>query len=122
MAKRPCMGKPGCRAMVWRGVCDACAPTPSARARSDAARPSAHKRGYTRRWDARSKRRLREHPFCVGYPLGKHGAVLVLATVTDHIRPHKGDQTLFEAEDNLQSLCETCHNTKTATEDGGFGR
>ena len=46
----------------------------------------------------------------------------VLATVTDHVTPHKGDETLFWDEDNHQSLCETCHDVKTVTEDGGFGR
>jgi 5-methylcytosine-specific restriction protein A len=45
------------------------------------------------------------------------------ATVVDHIIPHQGDMTLFwDADSNWQSLCKTCHDRKTATEDGGFGR
>jgi 5-methylcytosine-specific restriction protein A len=40
----------------------------------------------------------------------------------DHIRPHKGDRGLLYANENVQSLCESCHSRKTATEDGGFGR
>lgn len=40
--------------------------------------------------------------------------------VTDHIAAHRGDQTLFWAEWNLQPLSKRQHDTKTATEDGGF--
>ena len=44
------------------------------------------------------------------------------ATVVDHIKPHLGDYGLFWESDNHQSMCKTCHDIKTATEDGGFGR
>lgn len=44
------------------------------------------------------------------------------STVVDHIKPHKGDQQLFWSKANHQALCKECHDTKTATEDGGFGR
>ncbi|MDD4570646.1 MAG: HNH endonuclease signature motif containing protein [Tepidanaerobacteraceae bacterium] len=40
------------------------------------------------------------------------------ATVVDHIKPHKGDVKLFFDINNLQSLCKTCHDRKTAKEDG----
>lgn len=42
------------------------------------------------------------------------------AEVTDHIIPHRGDATLFWGEWNLQTLSKSQHDTKTATEDGGF--
>lgn len=42
------------------------------------------------------------------------------AAVTDHIVPHRGDQTLFWAEWNFQALSKRQHDTKTATADGGF--
>ena len=42
--------------------------------------------------------------------------------VVDHIIPHKGDKVLFWDRSNWQPLCKTCHDTKTAREDGGFGR
>lgn len=35
---------------------------------------------------------------------------VVVADVVDHIRPHKGDETLFFDADNLQSLCKECHD------------
>lgn len=30
--------------------------------------------------------------------------------VADHVVPHRGDERLFWAEDNVQTLCTTCHN------------
>jgi 5-methylcytosine-specific restriction protein A len=53
------------------------------------------------------------HPLCV-----KCGRA---ASLVDHILPHKGNQELFWNSDNWQSMCATCHNIKTASEDGGFG-
>lgn len=43
------------------------------------------------------------------------------ANVVDHIIPHRGDQDKFWDYDNWQALCKTCHDIKTAKEDGGFG-
>ncbi|EKZ1926205.1 TPA: HNH endonuclease signature motif containing protein [Stenotrophomonas maltophilia] len=40
------------------------------------------------------------------------------ATEVDHI---DGDDS-NNADSNLQPLCRTCHSTKTARENGGFGR
>ena len=41
------------------------------------------------------------------------------AEVVDHIRPHKGDESLFFDPNNLQSLCATHHNRdKQMTERG----
>jgi 5-methylcytosine-specific restriction protein A len=40
----------------------------------------------------------------------------------DHKQPHHGDDVLMYAWSNLQSLTAECHNRKTATQDGGFGR
>ena len=37
-----------------------------------------------------------------------------LATVVDHIKPHRGDTELFWDESNWQSLCKQCHDRKTA--------
>jgi 5-methylcytosine-specific restriction protein A len=42
---------------------------------------------------------------------------LVKATVVDHIVPHRGDVKLFWDENNWQSLCKSCHDHKTMTED-----
>jgi 5-methylcytosine-specific restriction protein A len=39
----------------------------------------------------------------------------------DHIVSHHGDEALFWDEDNLQALCKSCHDKKTAREDGRWG-
>lgn len=44
------------------------------------------------------------------------------ATVVDHRKPHNGDDGLMYAWDNLQAMTKPCHDRKTATQDGGFGR
>ncbi|WEG14915.1 HNH endonuclease [Pullulanibacillus sp. KACC 23026] len=42
---------------------------------------------------------------------------------TDHIKPVSGpNDPLFWDPNNHQALCVSCHSTKTAKEDGGFGR
>lgn len=68
-------------------------------------------RGYNYRWQKVRRMYLRENPLCV--ECLKEGWVIP-ATVVDHIEPHRGDQDKFWNEDNLQSLCESCHNRKTA--------
>jgi len=64
---------------------------------------------------------LRDHPLCTGRACVENGRVTP-ATVVDHKTPHRGDMALFWDRSNWQSLCKTCHDRKTATEDGGFGR
>jgi 5-methylcytosine-specific restriction protein A len=36
--------------------------------------------------------------------------------VVDHIQPHRGNWARFIDRDNLQSLCKSCHDRKTALE------
>lgn len=88
------------------------------RRRYDRERGTAAQRGYDARWRRARKRFLAENPLCV--ECLKEGR-LTPATRVDHIVPHKGDLKLFWDETNWQPLCESCHNKKTAREDGGFG-
>lgn len=82
-------------------------------------RMSASKRGYNSRWRKARETYLLSHPFCVRcLELGRYEK----ATVVDHIIPHKGNSSLFWNRDNWQPLCKCCHDRKTATEDGGFGK
>lgn len=76
-------------------------------------RPSSGARGYTSKWREARAAFLQHHPRCA---CGNH------ASVVDHIKPHKGDMTLFWDRLNWQPLCKRCHDRKTATQDGGFGR
>lgn len=85
---------------------------------SIADRDSATKRGYDRRWRKARMMHLVRNPLCV---MCLARGETTQATVVDHIVPHKGDPVKFWDSDNWQSLCVTDHNSKTATEDGGFG-
>jgi 5-methylcytosine-specific restriction protein A len=40
-----------------------------------------------------------------------------MATVVDHIRPHRGDAALFWDPSNWQPLCKRHHDVKTRNED-----
>ena len=116
---KPC-SKPGCGTLCEGGRCPE--HRSEQRKQADAQRGNAHQRGYGARWQAASKGWLREHPLCA-CPECKEGELrYTAATVVDHIIPHKGDMVLFWDRNNWQSMSKTCHDKKTATEDGGFGR
>lgn len=84
----------------------------------DKNRPTATQRGYNYKWTQQRTKYLRNNPLCVRCA---EKDLITIATVVDHIVPHKGDMDLFWDESNWQSLCKRCHDIKTATEDGGFG-
>ena len=86
---------------------------------ADSQRGTAHQRGYTGAWAKARKRYLAANPICV--ECDKEGR-LTPATEVDHIEPHKGDYDKFWDESNWQSLCKSHHSSKTAREDGGWGR
>lgn len=56
---------------------------------------------------------LMAEPWCRA--CAKRG-VRTRATVVDHITPHRGDWARFTDRGNLQSLCKSCHDRKTALE------
>lgn len=74
-------------------------------------RPSAHRRGYDARWRKESRAFLVsvDHR-CVS--LG--GGCTLIATLVDHIKPHRGDMILFWDRSNWQPLCDHCHNVHKA--------
>lgn len=79
-------------------------------------RPTAAQRGYDARWIRESKQYLAKHPYCVHHlEMGR----MVKSNVVDHKVPHKGDHKLFWDRSNWQALCFSCHNCKTALNDGG---
>lgn len=84
------------------------------RTRPQLKRPSAHQMGYGVIWRRIRMMHLADEPLCQ-----RCGGA---ANVVDHIIPKAQGGT--DDEENLQSLCESCHNRKTACEDGGgtFGR
>ncbi len=106
---------PKCRVKVERGRCE-----PHRKAfqkERDRYRGSAASRGYGRRWQKARKGFLARHPLCVTCDLKN---IVTAATVVDHIKPHRGNQSLFWDRNNWQALCKPCHDRKTATEEGSW--
>ena len=60
-----------------------------------------------RRWRRESRAFLRANPLC---RMCEARGRTTLATVVDHIKPHKGDPALFWDRDNWQGLCATDHS------------
>lgn len=81
---------------------------------ADQRRGSARSRGYDSRWDKARLTFLAAHPLCV--MCEREGRVTV-ATVVDHIRPHRGDQALFWDKDNWQPLCKVHHDSAKQREE-----
>lgn len=80
-------------------------------------RPTARQRGYDRTWELRRAAFLSANPRCAAC-----GGV---ATVADHIVTRRAliarGVSDPDADRYLQPMCATCHNRKTARQDGGFG-
>ena len=75
-------------------------------------------RGYGYRWQQARERFLRSHPLCV---MCKAEGLLTVATIVDHIVPHRGDQERFWDETNWQPLCATHHSKDKQREEGRTG-
>ena len=125
--RRPCSGKGPrrgrCPNLLSPGeyACVECLPyVKAAIRRHDQQRDQSESRGWihSTRWRKGREGHLREYPLCA--ECERQGAVTA-ATLVDHVTPHKGDYGLFWDPTNWQSMCDPCHNRKTATEDGGFG-
>lgn len=67
-------------------------------------RGNANHRGYNRKWRRAAAAWLAAKPLC---GCGR------MATVVDHIVPHRGDMDLFWDSDNWQTMCKGCHDRKT---------
>lgn len=106
---RPCR-HPGCPELTREGYCPQHKPKRAER------RVSAQWHGWYSLpiWtdDLRPTQLLAE-PWC--RECARHGR-RTRATVVDHITPHRGDWARFIDRGNLQSLCKSCHDRKTARE------
>lgn len=110
MAKPPLRLCPVCRRHSYDPTkgrrCDKCAAPKDLR-------PSARERGYDARWERARADYLARHPLCAE---GLRQWRSELATVVDHVRPHRGNRERFWSAENWQGLCEECHNRKTGRE------
>lgn len=68
----------------------------------------------TKRWKALRLYQLGIEPLC---RLCKQVDRLTPACVADHVKPHKGDISMFFDATNLQSLCKPCHDTVKSREE-----
>lgn len=107
---KPC-GKPFCSKLTTGYYCE------DHKKKDTDTRGSAYQRGYDGRWRKYRDSFLSKNPFCV--ECSKEGEYVV-ATVVDHIIPHKGDKELFWQGSNHQQLCKRHHDIKTAREDRGY--
>ncbi len=73
-------------------------------------------RGYTGAWRKARAAYLRAHPLCECDECKALGRVLP-ATVVDHIKPHRGDMSLFWDRTNWQAMSKPCHDRKRARYD-----
>lgn len=74
---------------------------------SDYRRGSARARGYTSAWDKASKGHLVSHPLCLYCALAD---VIEPSSRTDHLYPHRQDQTLFWNRTYWIACCQPCHD------------
>lgn len=70
---------------------------------------------WTARWRHRAKAQLEAEPLCA---MCMARGLVVVATVADHVEPHRGDPDLFWAGP-LQSLCASCHSSDKQREERG---
>ncbi len=116
---KPCR-RPGCPELTHNGYCAKhqakyLDQQRQSKAFYDRKRPSRSKRGYTRRWYRYREGYLQAHPLCINFDDCRRPAEVI-----DHIKPVAAGGEFWDAE-NHQAMCKSCHDRKTATEDGGFG-
>jgi 5-methylcytosine-specific restriction protein A len=115
-APHPC-NSPRCPALTTKRFC-AVHTQESKRAwrvSVESTRPNARERGYDSRWQKARRGYLAKHTLCAECERRQR---VTLATVVDHIVPHRGDMELFWTRSNWQGLCEPHHRIKTAREVG----
>lgn len=102
---------------------------------------SSTQRGYGYAWQKARSGYLRSHPLCVyclrdaAYAVVREmapstailrcaelGLTVPIASVVDHIEPHRGDQVLFWDKANWQSLCGTHHSADKQSEEAAYRR
>lgn len=106
-AHHPC-AQPGCPTLIKNGASRCSAHDLKRRHYALHPRGSSTQQGYGAEWRKARAAFLLANPWCAvcGWR----------ATVVDHVRPHRGDMTLFWDVSNWQPLCKLHHDAKTAKE------
>jgi 5-methylcytosine-specific restriction enzyme A len=95
-----------CGKVVWSG--ELCACQVQRKAEYEKRRPSATDRGYDTKWRRESKAflALPQNRFCAC-------GCRRIADMVDHIKPHRGDMTLFWSKSNWQPMASSpCHSSR----------
>jgi 5-methylcytosine-specific restriction protein A len=74
-------------------------------------RPSPSRQGYDRRWQRYRVGWLARHPLCEDCLTR---GIVRLANEVHHKVKHRGNPELLYDENNLMSLCTSCHSRRTA--------
>jgi 5-methylcytosine-specific restriction protein A len=98
---------PTCKALILGKRCVPC--EAKRQAQLDLERPDYYGLYKTAAWRRMRTQFLKVRPTC-------EACIAAPATTVDHIKPHRGDTDLFWDVLNLQSLCTSCHSSKTARE------
>jgi 5-methylcytosine-specific restriction protein A len=111
---KPCR-QPGCPRIVKRGGYCVEHTGPRDAGAYDRERGSSAARGYGGKWQRIRKIKMKRNPICEDpYGIHEQENIVVMGDMVDHIIPLKlgGSNKLT----NLQTLCYSCHNKKTAEE------
>lgn len=92
---------PNCNMIVDKGYCEVHARYKS----GEENRPSAHKRGYSRKWKKVRDIKLKRNPLC---EMCEERNKITPADMVHHIKPISEGGAVLEY-DNLMSLCNKCH-------------
>lgn len=113
---RPC-NKPGCSQLTQAGYCEQHKTTKADNHRyyDKYQRNKKHDQFYhSAAWKrARDLIRIRDNGLCIECFNAKR---ITVGTIVDHIIPIKQNWNKRLDEDNLQLLCQACHNKKTGSE------
>jgi 5-methylcytosine-specific restriction protein A len=112
--------EPGCSRLVPHGRCEE--HLTEYRAAAEARRPRGRSNDYNGRWRTFSKDYLSRHLECESDRcLAIPWYARPTATQVDHIDGLGPSGPRGFDESNLRALCQSCHSSKTASTDGGFG-
>ena len=100
---------PMCHALTQSTFC----PAHAGQSDIELLRGSAAQRGYNARWRKARLIWLGSHQMCA---VCLSRGIRRIATIVDHIVPHRGNTDIFWDQSNWQSLCRECHDTKTMQE------
>ena len=107
-ARRYCLHKGCSRLLDFGGRC----PEHDAQWRGNSSA-----RGYGADWRPIRNQHIAEEPLCRRCD---HKGLTIVGALVDHVVPHRLNATLRTSGWNLQTLCTSCHRSKTAGEEDGL--